>query len=240
MKRYTPVIWLCCCILLTGQLFAQDTVRTGSRLREYIAPAAFISYGIWCTGNGGFPSSNVVRTFRNEYFPNFHTSIDDYIVFAPAAAVYTLDLLNVKSTNNPINQTILFAKTSALTLATVYGLKYLTTEQRPNKSNNYSFPSAHTAFAFAYATVLHEEFKNQSVWVSVAGYTAASAVGAMRIANDAHWLNDVLVGAGIGIVSTKLVYLTHAHRYKSNWPKKSAILPNIGNQYYGMVWLHTF
>jgi hypothetical protein len=209
-------------------------------LKEYIVPTALISYGLWCTGHNGFPSSKQVRNFRNEQFPNFNTKADDYLVFAPAAVVYALDYFDVKSTSNPINQTLLFAKTSALTLATVYGLKYLTKEQRPNGSNDYSFPSAHTAFAFAYATVLHEEFKNQNVWISVGGYTLATAVAAMRIANDAHWYNDVLVGAGIGILSTKLVYRTHRYKYKSNWPKKSAILPNIGNRYYGVMWQHTF
>lgn len=240
MKYLTFSIFFVWCALTPGASNAQDITRTGSRIREYIAPTVLISYGLWCAGDYGFPSSTQVRTFRNEHFSSFNTSFDNYLVFAPAAAVYALDFANVPSANNPINQTVLFAKTSALTLATVYGLKYLTKEQRPNGSNDYSFPSAHTAFAFAYATVLHEEFKDRNVWIGVAGYTAAATVGAMRIANDAHWFNDVLVGAGIGILSTKLVYLTHRHRFKSNWPKKSALLPNIGNQYYGMVWQHTF
>lgn len=234
------VFTLIVCRILTHNASAQEVVRSGSRVREYIAPALLVSYGIWCIGDGGFPSSKRVQQFRTEHLPNFQTSVDDYLVFAPAAGVYALDYFNVKSANDPLNQTILFAKTSLITLVTVYGLKYLTLETRPDGSNNHSFPSSHTAFAFAYATVLHEEFKNQSVWISIAGYSAASAVGALRIANNAHWFNDVLVGAGIGMLSTKLVYRTHKHTYKSNWPKKSALLPNIGNQYYGMMWQHTF
>lgn len=232
------VLSLFCLINLV--VSAQDSTHSRLRFKEYIAPTVLISYGLWCSGDNGFPSSKQVRNYRNEQLPNFQTRVDDYLVFAPAAAVYALDYFDVKSTSNPINQTLLFAKTSTLTLVTVYGLKYLTQEKRPNGSNDYSFPSSHTAFAFAYATVLHEEFKNQSIWISVGGYTIASAVGALRIANDAHWYRDVLAGAGIGILSTKLVYQTHRYKYKSNWPKKSVILPNIGNRYYGVMWQHTF
>ena len=241
MPRFICYTFLLCWIILISiKLEAQNTVHSGRKISEYITPTLLISYGIWCTGDNGFPSSKRIQNFRNQHIPNFQTSIDDYLVFAPAASVYALDLINVKSANDPLNQTLLFAKTSAITLVTVYGLKYITQETRPDGSNNHSFPSSHTAFAFAYATVLHQEFKDQSVWISIAGYSAASAVGALRIANNAHWLNDVLIGAGIGMLSTKLVYATHRNKYKSNWPKKSALLPNIGNQYYGMVWQHTF
>ncbi|MES2780276.1 MAG: phosphatase PAP2 family protein [Bacteroidota bacterium] len=240
MKGFIYYVLFFYWLLTIGKTFGQDTTHSEVSIRKYIAPVVLITYGVWCTGDKGFPSSKRVQNFRSENFAGFNTSIDDYLVFAPAAGVYALDLFNVKSAHDPLNQTILFAKTSALTLITVYGLKYLAKEHRPDGSNDYSFPSSHTAFAFAYATVLHEEFKDESVWVSVAGYSAATAVGTLRIANNEHWFNDVLVGAGIGILSTKLVYLTHQHKYKSNWPKKSALLPNIGNRYYGVMWQHTF
>lgn len=238
---YLPHLLYFLCMMSNAPIAnSQESSRSYANLKEYIAPAVLISYGLWCTNTNGFPSSKQMRAFRNEQFPHFNSSADNYLVFVPAAAVYALDYFDVKSTSNPINQTLLFAKTSALTLATVYGLKYLTKEQRPNGSNDNSFPSSHTAFAFAYATVLHEEFKDQSAWISIGGYALATTVATMRIANDAHWYNDVLVGAGIGILSTKIVYRTHHYKYKSNWPKKSAFLPNIGNQFYRMVWTHTF
>ena len=58
-----------------------------------------------------------------------------------------------------------------------------------------------------------------SIWYAIGGYTTATAVGALRILNK-HWLPDVLAGAGIGILSTNLVYLTHQHR----WGKKTHAL----------------
>jgi len=62
----------------------------------------------------------------------------------------------------------------------------------------------------------------------------------MRILNDKHWFSDVMVGAGIGILSTNLVYLTHQNKYKWDWRKNSVLLPNIGNNQYGLLWLKKF
>ena len=40
----------------------------------------------------------------------------------------------------------------------------------------------------------------------IIGYTIAAGTGTFRQLNDAHWLSDVLVGAGIGYLSTDLAY----------------------------------
>jgi hypothetical protein len=34
--------------------------------------------------------------------------------------------------------------------------------------------------------------------------------------NDKHWESDVFVGAGIGMLSTNIVYATHQHRWGRN------------------------
>ena len=36
--------------------------------------------------------------------------------------------------------------------------------------------------------------------------TGCRTVGALRIYNNAHWLHDVIAGAGFGIASTELSY----------------------------------
>ena len=58
-----------------------------------------------------------------------------------------------------------------------------------------SFPSGHTASAFAVATVLANRHPKQK-WLY---YGLATAVGLARIRKFAHFPSDVLVGAGIGI-----------------------------------------
>jgi len=41
----------------------------------------------------------------------------------------------------------------------------------------------------------------------VGGYTIATLTGFMRVLNNRHWISDVLVGAGIGILSADLGYM---------------------------------
>ena len=43
----------------------------------------------------------------------------------------------------------------------------------------------------------------------------ATTVGVMRVLNNRHWVSDVLAGAGIGILSTNLAYLSHRYKWKN-------------------------
>ncbi len=56
------------------------------------------------------------------------------------------------------------------------------------------------------ATMLAKEYGYKSPWIGIGAYTVATATGMMRMANNKHWLSDVLTGAGIGIISTELGY----------------------------------
>lgn len=46
----------------------------------------------------------------------------------------------------------------------------------------------------------------KSPWYSIGGYTLAGITGVTRQLNNRHWIGDVLVGAGIGMISTDLGY----------------------------------
>jgi membrane-associated phospholipid phosphatase len=68
-------------------------------------------------------------------------------------------------------------------------------------SGQASWPSGHTAMAFAFATALGDELHQP-----VARYgllAAATAVGWSRINDNRHWLSDVAAGAVLGIASAK-------------------------------------
>lgn len=52
--------------------------------------------------------------------------------------------------------------------------------------------------------MLAKEYGHKSPWVGIGAYSVAT--GLMRMANNKHWLSDVLAGAGIGILSTELGY----------------------------------
>lgn len=135
------------------------------------------------------------------------------MLVAPIAIAYGLDAFGVKSKTDILNRTVILLKGEIMTHATVCFLKNKTDVLRPDGSNSYSFPSGHTAQAFAAATFLSEEYKDQFKWMPYVAYGMASSVGLMRIANNRHYISDVLLGAGIGILSMKVAYWTHQYKW---------------------------
>jgi membrane-associated phospholipid phosphatase len=91
------------------------------------------------------------------------------------------------------------------TQAITYSLKFATDQKRP-RGGSRSFPSGHTSFAFSTATVLYHIHKVDRPIVAWAFYLPAIVTGSMRIMRNDHWAPDVLVGAGIGILTTQLTY----------------------------------
>ncbi len=120
--------------------------------------------------------------------------------------MYTADLFKVESKNDVFTQTKILLISAIATNAITFGLKHAIGETRPDGSDNLSFPSGHTSNAFMMATVLFHEFKETKPVLAYSGFVFASATGALRVLNNEHWVSDVLVGAGIGIIVTDLVY----------------------------------
>ena len=83
-------------------------------------------------------------------------------------------------------------------------LKAMIKEERPDHSDNKSFPSGHAAMAFAAARSIDKEFRKESIWIPIAGYAAATAVGIERVANDRHHWYDVVAGAAVGYAAAEL------------------------------------
>ena len=85
-------------------------------------------------------------------------------------------------------------------------LKAMIKEERPDHSDNKSFPSGHAAMAFAAARSIDKELRQESIWIPIAGYAAATAVGIERVASDRHHWYDVLAGAGVGVGAAELTW----------------------------------
>ena len=85
-------------------------------------------------------------------------------------------------------------------------LKGMIKEERPDHSDNKSFPSGHASMVFAAARSIDKEFRKDCIWIPIAGYAAATAVGIERVANKHHHWYDVVAGAGIGIGSAELTW----------------------------------
>ena len=85
-------------------------------------------------------------------------------------------------------------------------LKAMIKEERPDHSDNKSFPSGHAAIAFAAARSIDKEFRKDCLWIPIAGYAAATAVGIERVASDRHHWYDVAAGAALGFGAAELTW----------------------------------
>lgn len=85
-------------------------------------------------------------------------------------------------------------------------LKAVVKEERPDHSDNKSFPSGHASMAFAAARSIDKEFRKDCIWIPIAGYAAATAIGVERVVNKHHHWYDVVAGAGIGFGSAELTW----------------------------------
>ena len=146
------------------------------------------------------------RGLRNEYLPRFNRHLDDYMQYAPAAVMLGMKVAGVQSRSSWGRMLVSDAFSALLMGGVVNTLKQTTNVERPDGSNKHSFPSGHTATAFMTATMFTKEYGHKSPWVGVGAYSVATATGLMRMANNKHWLSDVLTGAGIGILSTEVGY----------------------------------
>lgn len=146
------------------------------------------------------------RKLRNDFLPEFHRPLDNYLQITPAAVMLGLKAFGVPSRSSWGRMAVSDAFAVTMLTGVVQGLKMSTQVTRPDGSDNHSFPSGHTATAFMAATMLSKEYGYLSPWVSIGAYSVATATGLMRVANNKHWLSDVMVGAGVGILSTEFGY----------------------------------
>lgn len=144
-------------------------------------------------------------------------ALDDMLEHAPMVSVLILKACGVEGRSQSWEQLGFSAGMSyAIAGGTTLVLKHLIKKERPDHSDNYSFPSGHATFAFAGAHTLHKEFGSHSPWVSIAGYGVAAFVAVDRVAKDRHRWYDVAAGAAIGIAGTELGYYLGDRVFKSD------------------------
>lgn len=91
------------------------------------------------------------------------------------------------------------AFSSATTLGVTYLLKYTISKQRPDYSDDHSFPSAHTSVMFANAAFVQRRYGWK--W-GASAYVLATYVGWSRTYAKKHDWWDVVAGAAIGAGSS--------------------------------------
>lgn len=190
----------------TDSISADSAARTVSPDLSHIAKAAYIGVPLVAGGIVMKGEDTHFRRLRNDYLPRFNRHADDYLQYAPAAVMLGMKAAGVPSRSSWGRMLTSSAFSAALMAGVVNTLKTTTQVERPDGSNRHSFPSGHTATAFMTATMLAKEYGHVSPWIGIGSYSVASATGLMRMANNKHWLSDVVTGAGIGILTAELGY----------------------------------
>jgi PAP2 superfamily len=95
-------------------------------------------------------------------------------------------------------------------------LKQVVRRPRPDSSSTTSFPSGHTSFATAAATLLVQDVQDANGGTTPAWawglYAPALYIGVERVASDRHWASDVAAGAFLGVLIPNLIHDAHLSR----------------------------
>lgn len=235
-KKVTGIM-LCSCIV-TSSLAHQavnDSTSTDDhscefKARQLIVPSALIAIGTAGVYSEWFNSLNHdVKDGMERWRKDKYCKADDYLQYLPVAANLGLGLTGMKA-RHPLRERIACTATAYLAMGIMVNVtKYTVREKRPDSGTRNSFPSGHTATAFTGAELVRKEYGNIP---GLCAYTLATGVAVMRLYNNRHWLNDVLAGAGIGVLSAKIgFWLLPWEKRLLGWNDSNMniiVLPGIG------------
>lgn len=239
MKIKLVLVLLLSCVILHAQAIKRDSLHKNNLLKKSILPASLIGVGLII--NKSTFEKTFQKDIRNSVGTNYRTNIEDYLTFAPVAQMYIADIAGVKSKNHWFDQGKYLFISNLFSVGITELIKKSNHKLRPNGLPD-SFPSGHSTVAFTNATVLYHEFYNTSPILAYSGYAFATTVGTFRMLNNKHYLSDVLVGAGIGIAVTNLVYyfqpLKNFNPFKK--VKNVSFYPSYNNNTYGFYASYQF
>lgn len=108
------------------------------------------------------------------------------------------------------------------------GLKLATSRERPDQEDDLSFPSGHTANMFNIAVIAGHYYGKK---VEIPLYIFAAFVGWSRVDENAHYLSDVVAGAGLGYLVGKAVIRANQPRNES---QRLTWVPILGRKTIGV------
>lgn len=208
--------------LLVGQnqittIPSTETTSCEFRPQQLIVPGALITLGSFGICNGWLV--HIKNDVRDKVRAEKTTKIDNYLQYIPLVTHVGLGLTGVKA-KHPLRERVAVAATSSIALLTMtHSIKRIVKESRPDTGQRNSFPSGHTSTAFMGAELIREEYGN--AW-GAGAYVLSAGVAYLRLHNDRHWLNDVVAGAGFGILSARIGYwLLPLEKRLLGWEKKN-------------------
>lgn len=172
--------------------------------KQLILPGALIVAGTFGVYNRTFKKLDMNIKNRMDHLRGNHfIHVDDCIQYLPALTYLTLGSIGINSKHG-FKERIVVAATAYTTMTALTNIKkYSFKEKRPDSNARNSFPSGHTATVFTGAELMREEYGFD---MGIGAYTIAVCVAFLRLYNGRHWLNDVIAGAGVGILSARIGY----------------------------------
>ena len=184
---------------------ANQTYSTRFRVEQLVAPVALVGIGALGVGEKS-PMRGINLAIKDGLYQTSQgvkLRFDDYVQYVPVAFYLTLDFMGLKAKHSFGERLAVGVVTYIAVTAFSQSIKYIVREPRPDTGTRNSFPSGHTMTAFAGAELVRSEYG----WgVGMGAYALAATVGFMRMYNGRHWFNDVLAGAGFGILSARVGY----------------------------------
>ena len=175
----------------------------------------------WCNPPGFDKSARNAIVWDDVKRANFLSNMDAYVL-APAIG-FTLLIIADRdaSWSRLIDDIVPVAETVAVSQVLVQVVKFATRRQRPyayfkndkwetgSTEENIAFPSGHSSLGFAITAaagmICHWRHYWTEPYVWGAGIALSLSTEYLRMAADRHWMSDVLIGGGVGLVSGLLI-----------------------------------
>lgn len=192
----------------SGSPLAGAGVEETYRLNDRLSLFGALAYQVTTSESSGGSTGMKVAAGSNGFF-----DIDFGVVYDLGQNGFYRDVQSKREAKARLAQRHNWSRFIVNTAASVgvgfalkTALKKIIKEERPDHSDKESFPSGHATIAFAAARSVDKEFRRESIWIPIAGYAAATAIGVERVVNDKHHWYDVLAGAGLGVASAELTW----------------------------------
>ena len=184
---------------------AQEEAREATariRPQQIVVPAAMIAVGAAAVGNNklGEWKMDVRDGMQRARGAHRKANVE---IWATLAVQISVVALGPRPKHSFVDRMLVKTTSYALLYSTMPIVRRCVREPRPDGKSQHGFPSFKTANAFMAA----EQIRIERGWGWGMGmYAFATGIGALQLYNDRCYINDVLAGAGMGILTTHVAY----------------------------------
>ncbi len=198
---------------ILNRLFFEDFENLGSSVTESPLKSLIITIILAGTtislmNNDKYISTEIQKnknSTKDQFFNIFNDCGDGLYILAADSILFAVGSEKERKVGKRIIEGI------AVSGMVAYITKIIVGRERPSNANtqfNYkpfslsdsSLPSGHTTAAFAWATILGDNYN-----IGYITYPIAFLCGIARIYKNAHWPSDVLLGGFIGTITGKVI-----------------------------------